>query len=101
MDQDNYNTIVQDDYYFHPSSNILDIDSLSSNNDTSSGAITDNYATEEDLYRKSVPRNLRPNAEPLRADAGTRFSGFNPVLNATLIRRQRHDITNSHQDDNS
>ena len=35
--QDNDNTIVEDDDYFHPPSKILDFDSLSSNNDTSSG----------------------------------------------------------------
>ena len=50
MDQENNDTIVQYDDYVHPQSDILDIDSLSSEDDTSSGAITDNNATEEDLH---------------------------------------------------
>ena len=71
MDQDNDDTIVQDDGSVHSPSDILDIDSLSSNDDTYSGEITDNNATEEDPHTKSVPINLRPNAIPHRADYGT------------------------------
>ena len=45
MYQDNEDTIVQDDDSIHPPSKILDIDSLSSDDDTSSGDITENDAT--------------------------------------------------------
>ena len=55
MDQDNYDTIFQEDDSFHPPSDILGIDSLSSDNDTSSGAIDYNDATEEDLHTKISP----------------------------------------------
>ena len=45
MDQDNDYTIVQEDDSIHPPSRILDIDSLFSDDDTSSGDITENDAT--------------------------------------------------------
>ena len=78
VDQENDNTIFQDDDYVHPPSDILDIDSLSSDDDTSSGAITYNDAKEEDLHTKSVPRNLRSNTGPRRLDAGTSVPSFEP-----------------------
>ena len=70
--------IVQDTDSVYLPSDIPNIDSLSSDDDTSSGAITDNDAIEEDLHTKSVPRNLRPNAGPRQADAGTGVPGFEP-----------------------
>ena len=71
MDKDNDNNIVQDDDSVHPPSDILDIDSLSSEYDTSSGAITDNDATEDDFHTQSVPRNMR-------SDSGTGVPSFEP-----------------------
>ena len=58
MDQDNDDTIVHENDYVHPPSDILDIDSLSSEDDTYSGVITDNDSTEEDLHTQSFPRNM-------------------------------------------
>ena len=78
VDQDNDNKIVQENNYFRPPSEILDIYSLSSDNDKSSGAITNNNVTEKDLHKKSFPRNLLPNAGPRGADAGTGVPSFEP-----------------------
>ena len=92
MDKDNANTIVQDNDYVHPPYDILDIDYLSSVDDTSSGAITDNDATEENLHTKSVPRNLRSNAGPSRADYGIGVLSFEPSFKG-----QTYKTTNTRQ----
>ena len=92
MYQDNDDTIVQDDDYVHPLSEILDIDSLSYEDDTSSGAITNNNSIEEDLHTKSVPRNLRPNSGPRRSDAGTGVPSFEPSFKG-----QTYKTTNTRQ----
>ena len=92
MDQENNDTIVQDDDYVHPPSEILDIDSLSYEDDTSSGAITNNNSIEEDLHTKSVPRNLRPNAGPRQADAGTGVPSFE-----TSFKGQTYKMTKTQQ----
>ena len=97
MDQKNDDTIVQDDDSFHPPSEILYIDSLSSDDDTFSGEINDNYATEEDLHTQSVPRNLRPNSGPRRSDASTGVPSFEPSFKCQTYKtkktRQKQFIT--------
>ena len=86
MYQDNEDTIVQDDDSVHPPSKILDIDSLSSDDDTSSGEITDDNATEEDLHTQIVPRNIFPNSGPRWLDAGTGVPSFEPSFKGQIYK---------------
>ena len=75
-DQENDDKIVQDKYSVYPPSIILDIDSLSSVNNTSSQAIANKDATEEDLHTKNDTRNKCLNDLPCRVDAGTGVPSF-------------------------
>ena len=97
MDKFNNNTIFQDNDSVHPTYEILDIDYLYSDNDTSSGAISDNNATEEDLHTKNIPINLRPNYGPRQDDAGTGFPSFKPSFKGknykTTKTRQKQFLT--------
>ena len=86
MYQDNEDMIVQDDDSVHPPYEILDIDSLSSEDDTSSGKINDGNATEEDLHTQSVPRNIFPNSGPRLLDAGTGVPSFKPSFKGQIYK---------------
>ena len=92
MDQYYDDTIFQDDDSVHPPYKILHIDSLSSDDDTYSGAITNNNSTEEYLHTKIIPRNMCPNAGPRQADAGTGVPSFE-----TSFKGQTYKMTKTQQ----
>ena len=89
MDQEKDDTIVQDSDSVHPPSDILKFYSLSSDDDTSSGEIADNNATEADLHTQIVPRNMCPNNGPRQSDAGTGVPGFKPNNNGQTYKTKK------------
>ena len=97
VDQDDENKISQDnDYILHPSE-ILEIDSSSSDNNTPSGAFINDDTTEKYLRTQNIPINLLSNTRPHRPDAGTRVPHLEPSFKGKIYKttktRQKQFLT--------